>query len=235
MTIPDEEFQLMPWESWLGGSASADQARIFLWFRRIPGHPPALKGRSWKQARAVYRGPRHIAPAAAPYEPGMPALRLLHVVATPVRTNAGWRLRVADALGALSSTPSRGTAEGEELLRIDEFPLRRTALAVLQAEPADEGPTTLGDLRSSFTGCALDLLDGGVGAVLIIPPLSDELSGEVVTMIRRAIADRRNPPMPTTLLRLMARLKALVADAEQPADPHERPALDVLLFLRGHS
>jgi hypothetical protein len=223
----------LPWEQWLNASASADQAPTLLWFRRFGGCPPALRGKRWKQAGAVYHGPKHLAPdrERPPEVRQEPALRMLHVVGTPVPTSAGWRLRVAETRAQVS-TASRRKAAGEELLSMARFPLNRTALAVLQADPVDGPPEPLADQRSGFMGCARDLLDGGVGAVLVIPPLPDDVGGEVIRTAWHMAANRRRPRSPTDLLRLLAHVKRLVAASEAQVSSSERAVSDVVLFLR---
>jgi len=228
------QVQKLPWEQWLGAAAPASQVPTLLWFRTVSGHPPALSRARWRTAGALYRGPRHLLPGQMrrPQADREPALRILYVVSTPVLTTAGWRLRVSEAQDRPAESSSRGRVAGEELLSIDQFPLNRTPLVVLQADPVDGFQQPLGDLRAGFMGCAQDLLDGGVGAVLVIPPLLDDVGRQVARTAWEAVAERRRPVSPTTLLRTLARVKALIAEAEPEADPGERSVLDVLLFLR---
>jgi hypothetical protein len=244
ITMDDPDCRPLPWEQWLGRDVPSARQSSLLWYRRVSGPRPELRGERWRRAGALYRGPRDLAAggqreAADPDEPG---LRILHLIGVPVSTRAGWRLRVADARSVSSRATSR-TGPGEELLSFDEFPLRRTALAVLQAEPVDGEPQSLGDLRPGFAGCAHDLLDGGVGAVLVIPPLPDEIARDVVATIWRATAARRRPPSPVAMLHILDRVRSMVATAaeqtpdssswdEARPDRPDRPALDVLLFLR---
>ena len=228
-----------PWEQWLGSAASREQAPALLWYRRVSGHAWAPRRLEWRNADAQYFGTSSHRQAENAYQLSVggresaekvPSLRLLHMAGTPVPTKAGWRFRVAYT-GA-SSTPSRGAEAGERLLSLDSFPLKRTALAVLQADPVDGPPQTLARLRSGFMGCARDLLDGGVNAVLVIPPLPDDVARDVAETIWEMVAVRRRPPSPTTVLRVQAHVKRLVAAALPPEDPGNRPVLDVLLFLR---
>jgi hypothetical protein len=244
ITTGDPECQPLPWEQWLGRGAAPGREPSLLWFRRVPGRPPRLSRRGWRLAGAIYRGPRDLAPAGqrAAAGPGEPGLRILHLVGTPVPTRAGWRLRVADAGGESARTPSRGSAEGEDLLSAEQFPLRRTVLGVLQADPVDGPPQPLAELRSGFAACAQDLLDGGAGAVLVIPPLPDAVGRAVIQRVWRAVAGRRRAPSPAALLVTLARVRAMVAAAERVPDTDDdlpgrpdRPALDVLLFLRART
>ncbi len=232
--------QGLPWEQWLAAAAPAKQVPALLWFRAVSGRPPALSGKPWQTAGALYRGPRHLVPGEMrrPQDEREPGLRILHIVGTPVQTTAGWRLRVAGTQDGPAGAPSRGRVAGEELLSIDQFPLNRTALAVLQADPVDGLQRPLGDLRPGFLGCAQDLLDSGVGAVLVIPPLPDAVAHRAVQTTWQAVAERGRSVWPTTLLRTLAQVKALIAEAgpEGEAGPEaeagERAVLDVLLFLR---
>jgi hypothetical protein len=80
-------------------------------------------------------------------------------------------------------------------------------------------------------GCAQDLVDGGANAVLLIPPLPDDVAADVAETLRKTIAQRRRPLSPTALLRTQARVKGLVA-AALPPDAGPGPVLDVVLFLR---
>ena len=234
ITTGTAEAQGAPWEQWLAAAAPASQVPTLLWFRTVSGRPLALSGSRWRAAGALYRGPRHLVPGQMrrPQAERDPGLRILHIVGTPVRTTAGWRLRVTETQDGPADTPSRGRVAGEELLSIDQFPLKRTALAVLQADPVDGLQRPLGDLRPGFVGCAQDLLDAGVGAVLIIPPLPDADACRAVQTAWQAVAERRRPVSPTTLLRTLARVKALIAEAEPESEAGEGSVLDVLLFLR---
>jgi hypothetical protein len=228
-----------PWEQWLGSAVSLEQAPALLWYRRVRGHAWAPRRPEWRNADAQYFGTSSHHQTENAYQlrvsgqesaEKVPSLRLLHMVGTPVPTKAGWRFRVAYT-GA-SSTPSRGVEAGERLLSFDGFPLKRTALAVLQADPVDGPPQTLARVRSGFMGCAQDLLDGGVNAVLVVPPLPDDVARDVAETVSKMVAARGRRPSPTTVLRVQAHVKRLVAEALSPEGRGNGPVLDVLLFLR---
>ncbi len=228
-----------PWEQWLGSSVPHEQAPALLWYRRVSGHAWAPRRLEWRNADAEYYGTSSHRKTTNEYQlragglesaEKVPGLRLLHMVGTPVPTRAGWRFRVAYT--GESSTPSRGAEAGERLLSFESFPLKRTALAVLQADPVDGPPQTLARMRSGFMGCATDLLDGGVNAVLVVPPLPDDVAREVAETVWKMVAGRRRPPSPTAVLQAHAQVKRLVAAALCPEGPGHGPVLDVLLFLR---
>jgi hypothetical protein len=256
VTTEDPSCLTLPWEQWLGRSLPPARRSSLLWYRCVPGRRPELSGKRWRRAGVIYRGPRELAAPGQRTQADDNAygLKLLHLTGTPVPTRGGFRMRIADAPSAAPAVSefaaeseyagpsSRGTDSAEDLLNFSRFPLRETALAVLQADPVDDGPQPLADLRAGFAECARDLLAGGVGAVLVIPPLPDELAREVVQAIGKAVADRRRAATPMTMLSLLAQLKAMVADAESAADfgaptpdQPDRPELDVLLFLRARA
>jgi hypothetical protein len=234
----------LPWEQWLGSAVSQRRAPSLLWYRRVGG--PAWKPSrpEWRNANAEsygtssHRVMRNEYRVSTVQQKGsekrespekVPSLRLLHVVGTPVPTRAGWRFRVADINFSVSS---RSTEAGERLLNFDSFPLRRTALAVLQAEPVDGPPQPLAALRSAFLDCAQELLDGGTNAVLVVPPLPDDVALQVADTVWKMVSRRRGPSSPTTVLQVHAHVKRLVAAAGSAESPGNGPVLDVLLFLR---
>jgi hypothetical protein len=235
----DTSSSRLPWEQWLGSSLSPPAASGLLLYRRVGGRVWAPTRSAWANADAEYRGWQYshtwrnsseVMIETRESAPHPPALRLLHIVGTPVRTEAGWRLRVAVAGNA--RIESRGAESGETLLRLDDFPTDRTALAVLQAEPVDGPPQTLAALRSGLMGCAQDLIDGGANAVLLIPPLPDEAAVEVAETLWKMIARRRRRLSPSVLLRAQAQVKKTIADLLPRADADPGPVLDVVLFVR---
>jgi hypothetical protein len=234
----DEECQRLPWEQWLGASQPADRAADLIWFRRVDPRRAQRTWTGWRRATAEYHGPRHLAPTRLRHVGGWasvepPEYRVIYIVCAPVPTSAGWRLRVSDDIGeSASSGSSRSRNAGEELLSVDQLPLRRTDVAVLQADPVDGQPQSLGDQRAGFMGSAQDLLAAGAGAVLVIPPLPDQVCAEAVRTIWRRVAERRTPVSAMSLLRTAARLKRLIAEASPEPDGSESAVLDVLLFLR---
>ncbi len=218
------DLEAYPWEGLVAGVLPASTARAVLAYRCRGGRPAR---RLSPPAPAVFRGPRHLAPPSAPNRQGV-----AHLVGTPVRTSAGWRLRTASETSLITTGQSRGTEAGEELLATDFLGLDRRALVVLQAEPVDENPEPLGDLREGFTGLARSALDGGAPAALVLPSLPDELAVEAVDMVGREMRHRRLPAYPSDLVVLTARLKALVADWPNGTDARNtQPGQDVLLFL----
>lgn len=229
----------LPWEQWLGSSVSQEQAPALLWYRRVSGHAWAPRRLEWRNADAEYYGTSSHRKTTNEYQlrvggqesvEKMPSLRLLHMVGTPVPTRAGWRFRVVYT--GESSTASRGAEAGERLMSFDSFPLKRTALVVLQADPVDGPPQTLERVQSGFMGCARDLLDGGVNAVLVVPPLPDDVARDVAETVWKMVAGRRRPPSPTAVLQVQAHVKRRVAAALRPEGLGHGPVLDVLLFLR---
>lgn len=227
----DETSQELAWEQWLGAGQSDTDAANLIWFRHVPGQPVRHPWRRWRRYGALYQGPAHLAPDQPPHPrwADVYAIRVLHIVSTPVLTSAGWRLRVSE--GARGGTPR------ENLRRVDLSPFHQTAVAVLQADPVDPPPRSLRDQRQAFTRCALDLLDGGADAVLVIPPLPDDVGAEVVRTVWRDIATKRTAPSPMTLLRTTGKIKRIIAaaSAKAPAPDgtdFDSAVLDVLLFLR---
>lgn len=223
----------LPWEQWLGAAVPKDLARAHLWYRRIGGHAWVPRARQWRRGRSERYGSSlgkqsgRVTPGTKPH-----SFRLLHIVGTPVPTNAGWRLRAPVYSGGLDSHASGDTQARDGLLRVDSFPLRRMGLAVLQADPVDGLPQTLGGLRAGFMGCAQDMMDGGANAVLVVPPLPDGVANEVQEYLWKRVHRRRRPPSPTDVLRIQAHVKRLVAAASPAGSAGHRPVLDVLLFLR---
>jgi hypothetical protein len=243
---------------WIRMSDSGWRAGVSLWLLAARDHP------QWIRAGVLFRGPRLLDPQllAAGFKESRSqqllgvALRLLrisdaprsespspdvhavlHLVGTPVPTAAGWRIRVAGAAAQPEAMKqSRGTLEGEQLLGPDELPAARTALAVLQAEPADGPPRPLGDLREGMCALANELRTAGAGAVLVVPPLPDSLASRVVAEISRIMIRDRNRMHPTRVLELVDHLRGLIRTAPEVTEPApqanvEVAWLDLLLFV----
>lgn len=228
--IGDVADAMLPWEQWLGAFVSAERAAALLCYRRFRGPAWTPRRSEWQTAWTERYGSL---PNQTPLiHPGMllASFRLLHIVGTPVPTSAGWRLRVVSSSSA-SQSASRGAEAGEELLSLTAFSMREMGLAVLQAEPVDGPPQTLADQRAGFMGCAQEMMDRGANAVLIVPPLPDEVAGEVLDYLWKRVHGRR-PLSPTGVLRIQADVKQLVAKASPPGSASHHPILDVLLFLR---
>jgi hypothetical protein len=232
-----EDLVHLPWESRLAASAPGSPDRQLLCFRLYHDDLPLNwkdHARQWRDLfDSVYLGPSHL---SRPTEYGahgyyVRSTRVLHLVGTPVGTKGGRRIRVpSQTLGA----EGRGSRADETLLGpVDLFLTRGIqGLLVLQAEPVDGPPETLGELRDGFIDFVLQLDTGS--AILVIPPLPDDVARAVIELIRKDIGGRRRPPRPTTLLRLLARVKAMVADAEEAAGSEQHAAGDVLLFMATH-
>jgi hypothetical protein len=235
----DADDELLPWEQWLGAAVPAGQAPSLLWYRMSYGITWTPNRRDWRRARAAYAGPTHLTPTRRSsdldWRPGAgpDSLRLMHLVGTPVPTGAGWRLRIADAAVVEPWMQSRRLEEGERLVSLDDVPLRRTGLLVLQAEPVDGPPQTLAGLWPGFASYARDAIDGGANAVLVVPPLPDWDAGEVAHVVWTILADSRGPLSETAVLQVAARVKSLVAAACDEGGTDHRPVCDVLLYLRG--
>ena len=163
--IGDVADAALPWEQRLGAALSAERATALLCYRRYGGPAWTPRRSEWSASWTEQYG--SVADQAPLLHPGAlsASFRLLHIVGTPVRTSAGWRLRVASS-STQSQAASRGAEAGEELLSFSAFPLRRMGLAVLQAEPVDGPPQTLASLAAGFRGCAQEMMDGGANAVL---------------------------------------------------------------------
>jgi hypothetical protein len=148
---------------------------------------------------------------------GIPTRRagVRHIVGTPVGTAAGWRLRTLDAADP-AGPESRGRFAGERLASAEDL---AAGVVVLQAEPVDGPPMPLGDLRRGFTGLARELLDAGISAVLVMPPLPDTLGHDIRTALARRLKRRR--PRPSDLLAVLADLTAAIG-----------PDADLLLYVR---
>jgi hypothetical protein len=142
-------------------------------------------------------------------------------------------MRVGGALSDATQTATARTISGEELLSADRLPLRRTALVVVQAEPVDGPPRTLGDLRAGFIGFGMQTVgSSGADALLIIPYLPDALAARTTELIWSRIVARKQSPNGKELLTLFGDLRAMVAREESTEWAGERASLDVLLVLR---
>ncbi|WP_283133227.1 hypothetical protein [Rhizohabitans arisaemae] len=228
---PDQEGQ--PWEIWL--SALNDHKDV-PWapgvFRDTQdrGHP--LHGGIWPSIWPLRRRSdeptrERITSTHIDFTTlGPPRWRAAHLIATPVNTSAGWRLRVD------LETGSGSKARMNELVSARELEPQRQALIILQAQPVDGPPQRLDEQRAGFIGFARNLMEYGAGAVIVIPPLPDRLGVKAALLVyRHAVAERR-APRPNRLLRTQAMVRTLIENATTDLGGTDTNAYDVLLLLR---
>ncbi|MEZ0074820.1 hypothetical protein [Planotetraspora sp. GP83] len=220
-----------PWEQWLGRHSSPDVDRMPLWFRSLGDGPEREWRRDWGAMNPpVFFGPRHLGPSGAVLPD--PTARLQHVIGAPVATADGWRLRVETEDGPRASSVRRAENPGREgrLIGSADLGPGEVPLIVLQAEPVDGPPRSLEDQREGFVAFARDLIAEGARAVLIIPPLPDEVAAGAVRLCREHLGDRRRQPGPRTCLRVLTPLRHLIAAAEGRHEG-ERALFDLIMFL----
>ena len=133
-----------------------------------------------------------------------------------------------DASGQAARETSRGAEHREELFDLQTVTREKVALLVLQAEPADGPPQPLGSDRDGFVRAAAAAMDNAADAVLVLPPLPDDLAKDVVELIWRSVG-RAEVLSAAKLLGLLADLKIMVSKAERPATD---ACVDVLMFMR---
>ena len=185
--------------------------------------------------RAEYQGPPSLRPPdnRKRTEPKARWCTVLHLVGTPVDTPAGWRLRIAASSSSSSESyvkSGRWTYRGEELLDPDDIRSGQTALVALQAEPVDELPEPLGERYQGMRALAAELLDAGVGAVLVVPPLPEPVAFDVACRIRGAMTRHGYRTHPGHVLDLADQVRNIIASSEEPTPVGTRASRDVLLL-----
>jgi hypothetical protein len=134
----------------------------------------------------------------------------------------------ASSSGPYAST-GRGTFTGEDLLGPDDLPFGLTSLVVLQADLVDDPPRPLRRLRTGMFGLAREFGDTGV-AVLVVPPLPDDLAARVVSKVAEASSVFEFTPV--RVLDLFHEIRSMVAAREtELSEDGERPSLDVVLIV----
>ncbi|MGI5499055.1 AAA family ATPase [Lentzea sp. CA-135723] len=217
--------QSIEWEQWLGQRSSL-LIRNLMWYRSVPGSRQIVRQADWRERDIVYVGSAYLNKGNAGREAEPRPHRLVHMIGTPVNTTAGVQLRVRD----LHHRPAEWRSPPQPV-DVDEFVSSGTTLAVFQAEPVDQKPQPLAELRAGFIRLALASLDNGADCALVVPPLPDSMAGEAVSLIRAHMTDLVTPPSSRNLLILLAKLKDLLVEAEEPTSA-ELPSLDLILFLR---
>ncbi|WP_261569222.1 hypothetical protein [Frankia gtarii] len=173
--LVEDEARGEDWERRLAATAPPQSARMIVFARfgsrgfQPVGNQPARSGPA-----GTFRGPRHLRPDDGPAGSAVVA----QAIGTPVRTMSGIRMRVSDD-GSSSSA-----ADEENLLGIEDLDVGDVHLAVLQADPVDGAAASLGEDRAGFVDLAIAALDAGAPAVLVIPPLPDELAAAVGVVVR---------------------------------------------------
>lgn len=215
------------WERALTAGVSARATPRVLLVRWVPGVRRATLLQEWRERSEAFHGPVRLRPGQAWNDVPGPR-RLVHLVGTPVRSSAGWQIRVRDASGQAARETSRGAEHREELFDLQTVTREKVALLVLQAEPADGPPQPLGSDRDGFVRAAAAAMDNAADAVLVLPPLPDDLAKDVVELIWRSVG-RAEVLSAAKLLGLLADLKIMVSKAERPATD---ACVDVLMFMR---
>ncbi|MBE8521898.1 ATP-binding protein [Amycolatopsis sp. H6(2020)] len=227
LDIPRELQFAGHWERALTAGLSARATPRVVLVRWVPGARRAVLLQEWRKRSEAFHGPVRLRPGRAWNDVPGPR-RLVQLVGTPVRTSAGWQIRVRDASGQAARETSRGAEHREELFDLQTVTREKVALLVLQAEPADGPPRPLGSDRDGFVRAAAAAMDNAADAVLVLPPLPDDLAKDAVEMIWRSVG-RAEVLSAAKLLRLVADLKMMVSKAERPATD---ACVDVLMFLR---
>lgn len=228
--IPRDLQFLGPWEHTLGRCYPAKYAARLLWVRQLPGTRGRTSAVDWGRQGEAFHGPVRFRPARWAQVAEGPR-RLLHVMGTPVRTVAGWQIRVRDATDASARETSRGAARRETLLDVHELTRDGVGLVVLQAEPVDDPPRPLGADHEGFVRTAMAAADNGANAVVVIPPLPDDLAKDAVETVWSAVT-RTGAREVSAVVGLAADLKTMIAKAEQRAGDAVPASSDLLLFLR---
>ena len=104
-------------------------------------------------------------------------------------------------------------------------------LVLLQAEPVDDPPRPLGADHEGFVRTAMAAADNGANAVVVIPPLPDDLAKDAVETVWSAVT-RTGAREVSAVVGLAADLKTMIAKAEQRAGDAVPASSDLLLFLR---
>jgi hypothetical protein len=230
-----------PWEWGISATGAGREGPDRLWVRVITRSPELPVVYRWDVSSsapgpipAAFHGPAELAPASGTTRSPAAGERwtLQHLVGMPVRTRAGWRLRVREHVSASDTYASRSRLTGERLIGADDLPCASTALVVLQAEPSDDRPEPLGDLRAGMVDLAAEIIAGGARAVLVVPQLPDEPAASMVRETLNIFVDSApRSSGPHRLLALAQRARVLASSGPQPPKPGGMPEHDVMLFL----
>ncbi len=177
--VVEDEARGVDWERRLAAAAPPQSARTLVFARFGSGSLRSAAGRpSLPTSVGAFRGPRHLRPDDA----GPASTVIAQAIGTPVHTMSGLRLRVSDDDGAGLSA-----AGDETLVGIEDLDVAGIPLTVLQADPVDGAAAPLGEDRAGFVDLAIAALDAGTSAVLVIPPLPDELAAAVGAAVRETV------------------------------------------------
>lgn len=230
LEIPRELHFRSRWEWALGQAVPRRLIPRVLWVRRLPGRSPWISRSDWLSRSKSFHGPVRFQPTSEAAPETGPRL-LVHVVGSPVRTSAGWQIRVRDATGLEARTTSRGAGYREKLIDLQELTREPVALLVLQADPLGPLPEPLGSDRDGFVRAASAAVDLHADAVLVIPPLPDDLARRTIDATWHAV-NKSIPLSNFILFSIVANLKNLVYKAGGPDNDTVPACLDILLFLR---
>lgn len=236
----------MPWEHWLAATVRRSK-HTFVWIRTCPGWPEALP----PNGRPLFAGPDHLMTVkhrrfavatsggsrvstvqTGGEEGSRPSGRLVHLVGAPVRTPAGWRLRI-DQTDPYSMSYSRGTSPRRSNL-VAPTDLPAAAVVILQASPialrAQPFPTD----RGGWLSFAVDTIEAGAAAVLTVPPLDDTEAKDAVDLTTKWALSLPDDMQPNNVLGLLVDLSRMVDQAVEGSEhlQHPRARDDVIGFIR---
>ncbi|MEV6644473.1 ATP-binding protein [Amycolatopsis sp. NPDC051371] len=225
----DRELQGHPWEQWVGRGQPSGRARPLV-VRLHRGERRDVETVTWAEWSAVFHGPAHLERRRNPQ--AVQGQRLLHIVGVPVRTSSGTFVRVPSARD--TSAESRRAVNRESLLDLDVLTELPTTMLVLQAEPVDDRPRPLDEMREDFIRCALTAMDNDVDVVLIVPPLPDVLAAEVADLLWHELTDTAARPVAEQVFDVAIRVRSLIATSKQGASSASSADLDTILFYRAN-
>lgn len=210
----------LAWEWRLAGHLTADK-KWDPWatpeIRRV--RPSGYFGYSWGPplpspiAAAVSPAWRPFVQSAAPSgvewasttsdEPARAAIAL----GFPVRTRAGWRLRLDDELTASSSRLDR--TQPQWLLSPDRL-VRKAPIAIVVARPGGRRLASDQRVAEGLRGFANETFLAGAHAVIAVPALPPERTADLIELLTGEISAWEETPDAERLLHLASRLRAAV-------------------------
>ena len=133
-------------------------------------------------------------------------------------TSAGWRLRVdKDHVGDSEGTVGAPWSTRRENLVVPVEIARLAAVVVVQGAPSLSAAEPFDVDREGIMTFALDTLDAGAAAVLVVPPLGEAIAGSVVDLTT-TWAQKERRAQPVDVLALLADLATLVHEAARRED-----------------
>jgi hypothetical protein len=200
--IADELFRIaQPWERILNESLRSPEADLIEWTRYVRRgvEPFPVNSSTEVVLDAADEWRRYLTDVykSGPPQAGSPGICVRHVIGRAGTTSAGPQIDVSGSAALGAGKRESGWSiglQGAVLLDTEYLTRGKPALVILQAEPSENLTRSTQDMRDDRPeklALAVDLMEAGTPAVLILPVLPGDCLEAIAEVIHRHVNSRR--------------------------------------------